>query len=140
MTDYPLSVLNEVLRPVPLQPVRQVRPIEVPEGTVAEQVIERAAKRLRAQMLAGRARVEFDSKDPSDYMTACADTWLVMTDLEAVLSDEEAAVANAIFERAGWFNTDLKPTTRRAQVEMQVAVRNAARSARNFFAQQQALI
>ena len=110
--------------------VRNVKPLRPASGSVLERVVEQAARKVRDIYVAGRRFVSNDPDQPEFFQDLCFETWMVSGELErSVEDDTELAIAAAIFERAGWHDT-LRPTTLRAQVEMQIVAVETARRAR----------
>lgn len=135
----PAALMLEVLRPTPAKAIRSVKPVQPEPGSFVERIVNHAARKVRDAYLAGRRAVNYDSDRPEYFFDACFDTWMTAAELsEAIPDDTELALAEAVFERAGWSDR-LRPTTLRAQVEMQVIATEAARKARVFMMRQQSL-
>lgn len=132
--------LAEVIGPLATAPVdyRHIKPAAIPEEGPAARLVQQAAERVRWLYNVGRRAVPYDDKRPEVFFDACADTYTVRLEVQEVLPDTEAAIAAAVFERAG-FTSDLRPTTLPAQVEMQNTVIDAVRRIKPFFAKQAAL-
>lgn len=131
--------LHELLASYAEKPIyRQIKPAQVPEDSTAAKVIEKAAKKVRELYLGGKRGQNYDPENPEAFFDACADTYIARIETIEVLPDVEASVAEAIWLRAG-FNENLAPTTKLAQVKMQIAVIDAAKHAAPFFAKQAAL-
>jgi hypothetical protein len=128
------QLLAEVLRPTPAATLRHVKPAVFKPNTPEAGFIEKAAARVRDVYLAGAraAAAQFGRFDPD----ACFDTWMTVAELDQAIADEKtAAIAKAVFQRAG-FDDRLQPTTLRAQVEMQLIAVETAQHARQLFGQQ----
>lgn len=135
------QIRDEVLRPryaSEAPPVRTPAPLVVSPGSEAQRVIERAAAAVRSIYNSGIARVSSGGFEA--YADACAETWSALHEVTSSVDfdDKTCDIANAVFKRAfgdGMF----KPTTLRAQVEMQMAAVEAARAYRSLFAKQMSL-
>lgn len=138
----PQATLEEVLQPRPAgEPVRCVKAAEYERGTPQERLVASAAKTVRSIYVDGSRRMGYDPEYSDIFWSECAETMRTVLEVEQVASDDhEASVAMAVFERAGFFSDRLRPTTLRAQVEMQIAALDAARQARWLFAQQTQLV
>lgn len=135
------ELLTNVIKPRPAPAVRFVQSARFERESLQEQLVERAAKQVRQIYLQGIRRMKYDEKQPEPYFEACADTFITALEVERVMPDDTtAAIASAIFERAGWGQGNLRPTTLEAQVQMQMVAIEAAEQARQFFAKQTALI
>lgn len=132
--------LREILQPRPVekQP-RIVQPAKVQPGSMHERIVADAAEKIRHIYIKGQRRVAYDERNPEQFFDACFDTRMTVEEVEQCIEDERVArIALAIFHRAG-ITDNPRPTTLRAQVEMQIAVVEAARNVQWLFAQQQAL-
>lgn len=118
---------------------RHIKPLPVEPGSDAEQLLTKAAGQIRFLMNVGRRSVPYEPSQPEVFFDACADTYSVRHDLEEVLDEKSAAIAAAIFERAGW-SENLRPTTLAAQVEMQKTVVETIRAHWPLFAKQASLL
>lgn len=136
-----ITQLEEVLKPSTLPPVRFGCPVDLDSETPAAKLVEAAARQVRDIYLDGIRRVAFDEKRPEAFFSECAETAIAAIEVENTAADEfEANIASTIFQRAGFYSQVLKPTTLRAQVEIQIAVIDAVNKIRWSFAKQQALV
>ena len=134
-----LPSMLEVLQPrTPGPGTIEVPRLNIEPGSAADAVVRKAAKVIRAVALQGMARV-----NANDYQAECAETGL-LTPLDAVQTVARqdltlAGAVEAVFERA-FSGVRVCPTTRRAQVEMQMCAITAARHIRGLLYKQQALV
>jgi hypothetical protein len=139
---YTTQTLADVLKPraAAAQP-RCVPPVQVAHGSIQDDLINRAAAQVRSIYNRNQRRVSYDACAPEFFFDACWDTLTVALEVEQAVSDDmTAAITGAIFSRAGWFGSLLRPTTLDGQVQMQTAAIDAARLARPFFAKQASLV
>lgn len=110
------------------------------KDTIVDRFINKGARLVRDSYVAGKRVVNYDSCRPEYFFDACFDTWATYGELTESIDDDDAelSVIRAIFERAG-FGDRLRPTTLRAQVEMQTVAIETARKAKVFLATQQSL-
>lgn len=141
-TTKPQATLEQVLQPrPPVLGIRCVQPANYEPGSAQERFVSSAAQTVRSLYLDGARNLGYDPERPDIFWSECADTFCTVLEVEqAAADDHEASVALAVFERAGFFSDRLRPTTLRAQVEMQIAALDAARQARWLFAQQTQLV
>lgn len=135
------ATLTEVLQPRHAgAPIRCVKPAVVPPGSIQENIISTAAVKIRGIYARNVRAVRYDAARPESFFDACLETRLVADEAEQHADDDTvASIARAIFERANWFADLLRPTTAEAQALMREEAIKAARTARTFFARQQAL-
>lgn len=132
------QLIKEVLRPRPGDAVfRMVRPASVEAGTFQAQLVDDAAAAVRQLYYRGQRRVGYDANRPEGNFDACVDTFITTVDVEQNVTDERtAALAMAIFERAGFFRELLRPTTPAARDAIKSAVVQAAERVRWLSAEQ----
>lgn len=136
-----LTLIETVLNVKPLQSVKSYSPAPVPAGSEIEAVMLSAAKQIRTTYASGKRYVEYNAKDPSDYFTACGETWSAVLEAEQQAQDElEAKLVNSVFEKTGWFQANLRPTRLQTQKEIAAIAVKAARHAKQFYAKQASLI
>jgi hypothetical protein len=135
------ALLAEVLQPRQSDfSMRCVHPADYAVGSPQDRLVSRAAAQVRRIYVAGKRNVRYDEHAPELFFDECADTHRTAQEVEqCAADDQEAAIALAVFERAGWFRGLLQPTTLASQVEIQLLAMNTARQARLLFAQQQTL-
>jgi len=140
-THTQTHTVAEVLLPRPCNiTMRCVQPAEYAVGSPQDRLVRLAADKMRAIYVNGARSVRYDEQAPELFFDQCADTFQAAQEVEqCAADDQEASIALAVFERAGWFRDLLRPTTLRAQVEIQLLAIGTARQARLLFAQQQAL-
>jgi len=127
------QTLIEVLQPrARATQIELVKAWEPPSGPESELVAEAAAQ-VRAIYTRGTARIE--SGTPECFADACADTWLALSEVTdgGNFDVKISSIALAVIERAFVGVPLLKPTTLRAQVEMQMKTVEAARAIRRKF-------
>jgi hypothetical protein len=139
-TITPKASLAEVIRPrgpfVEGGPL--VYPAEYEPGSLQAELVDKAASQLRDIYSAGTARIPYNDNDPGPFMAACASTYEAALEVTEVLPPAQGSIALALFKRL-WTDTfSVKPTTPRAQVEMQMAAIEAARRLAFMFSAQQA--
>ncbi len=136
------ATVEEVLQPRPAgAPMRCVQPAQYTPGSPQERLVSAAARTVRDIYLDGIRNVPFDAAQPDAFWSECAETYCAALEVEQVAADDhEASIALSVFERAGFLSDRLRPTTLRAQVEMQIAALDAARQARWMFARQSQLV
>lgn len=135
------ATLTDVLQPRPCDiQLRCVQPLAADPGSVQEQLIGKAAEKVRSLYYASQRRVAYDEKSPESFFDACYDTYCAAAEVEQVAEDDTtASIALAVFKRAGWFHELLRPTTLAGQVQMQIEALEAARRVKPFLAHQAAL-
>jgi hypothetical protein len=134
--------LAEVLKPRTDTNRRTVeRPaLQVAPGSPQAALLDKVAAKLRSIYNAGRLRISYDEKEPERFFDAAWGTLEAWLELEQVVEDPATlAFADAVWERAGLLGGWINPTTLRAQVEMQLAVLDAAKAYRLLVAKQQEL-
>jgi hypothetical protein len=136
------ATLEEVLQPRPFTgTLRCVQPAQYSPGSPQERLVSSAARTVRDIYLDGTRNLAYDAERSEAFWSECAETMQAALEVEQVAADDhEAAIALSVFERAGFFSDRLRPTTLRAQVEMQIAALDAARQARWMFARQSQLV
>ena len=141
-TRQVIATFEEVLQPRPAgAPMRCVKPASYTPGSVQERLVSAAARTVRDIYLDGIRNVPFDAAQPDAFWSECAETYCSALEVEQIAADDhEASIALSVFERAGFYSDRLRPTTLRAQVEMQIAALDAARQARWMFARQSQLV
>lgn len=141
-TRQAIATIEEVLQPRPAgAPLRCVKPASYTPGSVQERLVSAAAQTVRNIYLDGIRNVPFDAERADVFWSECAETYCAALEVEQIAADDhEASIALSVFERAGFLSDRLRPTTLRAQVEMQIAALDAARQARWMFARQSQLV
>lgn len=131
------EMMTQVLKPSLTKPLRTV-PALSPANDFQEKLLKKAGRKVRDIYAAGQVRMGYDITRPERFADACVDTWMTYHELsEAIADDKELAVINAVFEAAGFNSSRVFPTTLRAQVEMQIAAVDFAKSYKTLFATQQ---
>lgn len=107
-------------------------------GTLIDMQIKRSAAQLRQLMLDSVERVPFDRADPTDYMSALADTAFIHYDsLLALESPAERYLADAVYHDAGWFqHRGVVPTHSWGKRQMRDFVESFARNLAPLLAEQ----
>lgn len=141
MHTFKTTALAEVIKPRgaftaggPL-----VYPADYEPGSLQAELVDKAAYELREIYTAGQCSVGFTENDPGPFMTACAYTYESALEVTEALPPSLAAIALALFKRLWSDATAVRPTTARAQVEMQMAAITSAKRLAFMFSKQQVL-
>lgn len=104
-------------------------------------IVEQAASDVRTKYTKGVAAKSAETRFSGEsWHDACFDTVSTVFELDdCVADDTELSIAYAIFDKAGLLSTDLKPTSLRSQVEMQITAVEYARRCKSLFMKQEAL-
>lgn len=104
-------------------------------------IVEQAAHDVRTKYTRGVAAKSAEARYSGEaWHDACFDTVSTVFELDdCVADDTELSIAYAIFDKAGLLSTDLKPTSLRSQVEMQITAVEYARRCKSLFMKQEAL-